>query len=246
MSLEETSRSTHYRKSGKDPHQYRIGTWNVRTLNQGGKLENLKKEMEKNGVSVMGVSEVRWKGLGEIVGSAVKEIVCNDRLIAVKLNAEPVNVLIVQVYMPTSDYEDEEVEELYDRIKDILEEDAKGDTNTIIMGDWNSVVGNKSNGNICCPYGLGNRNKRGQMFIDFCERAGLVITNTWFKNPKRTLYNWKAPGDRHRYQLDYILVKQRFRNSVKDVQIQPGADIDSDHSLLVAKICTRLKRIIRL
>jgi hypothetical protein len=55
VSLEETSRSTHYRKTGKDPHQYRIGTWNVRTLNQGGKLENLKEEMEKNGVSVMGV-----------------------------------------------------------------------------------------------------------------------------------------------------------------------------------------------
>jgi hypothetical protein len=46
--------------------QYSIGTWNVRTLNQGGKLENLKKETEKNGVSVMGVSEVRWKGQGEI------------------------------------------------------------------------------------------------------------------------------------------------------------------------------------
>jgi hypothetical protein len=41
--------------------------------------------------------------------------VCNDKLIAVKLNAELVNVLIVQVYMPMSDYEDE-VEELYDRI----------------------------------------------------------------------------------------------------------------------------------
>jgi hypothetical protein len=39
--------------------------WNVRTLNQGGKLENLKKEMEKNGVSVMGVREVRWKEQGE-------------------------------------------------------------------------------------------------------------------------------------------------------------------------------------
>jgi exonuclease III len=95
--------------------------------------------MEKNGVSVMGVSEVRWKGQGEIrsgdytmyysggeksergvatevhksiVGSSVKKIVCNDRLIAVKLNAEPVNILIVQVYMPTSEYEDEEVEEV--------------------------------------------------------------------------------------------------------------------------------------
>jgi hypothetical protein len=45
--------------------------------------------------------------------------------------------------------------------------------------------------------------------------------------------------------LDYVLVKQRFRNSVKDVQTLPVADTDSDHNLLVAKICTRLKKIIR-
>jgi hypothetical protein len=109
--------------------------------------------------------------------------------------------------VPTSDYEDEELEELCDRIEDMLEEDGKGDTNTIIMGDWNSVVGDKSNGNICGPHGLGNRNKRGQMLIDFCERMGLVITNMWFKKPKKRLYTWKAPGDQHRYQLDYILIK---------------------------------------
>jgi exonuclease III len=106
-----------------------------------------------------------------IDGSVVKKIVCNDRLIAVNLNAEPVNVLIVQVYMPTSDYEDEEVEELYDRIVDILEEDGKCDINTTIMGDWDSVVGDKSEGNTCGSYGLGNRNKRGQMIIGFCGRA---------------------------------------------------------------------------
>jgi hypothetical protein len=87
------------------------------TLNQRGKLENLKKEMQKNAVSVLGVSEVRWKGQGEIrsgdftvyssggdraesgvakgvhksvVKSVVKKSVYSDRLIAVKLKAEPV------------------------------------------------------------------------------------------------------------------------------------------------------------
>jgi hypothetical protein len=53
-------------KEQKEHHSYKIGTWNVRTLNQGGKLENLKTEMQKNEVSVLGVSEVRWKGQGEI------------------------------------------------------------------------------------------------------------------------------------------------------------------------------------
>ena len=47
-----------FKEKKKDQHSYKIGTWNVRTLNRRGKLENLKKEMQKNEVSVLGVSEV--------------------------------------------------------------------------------------------------------------------------------------------------------------------------------------------
>ena len=83
------------------------------------------------------------------------------------------------------------------------------------------------------------------MLINFCERNRLTVTKTWFRKPKRRLYTWKAPEDRSRHQLDYIIVKHRFQNSVKDVQTLPGADIDSDHNLLVAKFCSRLKKIIR-
>jgi hypothetical protein len=110
-------------------------------LNQGGKLENVKKEMQKNAVSVLGVTEVRWKGQGEvrsgdytvyysggdsaergvaivvhksIVKSVVKKSVYSDRIIAVKLKAEPVSVLMLQVYMLASEYEDDKVEDLYD------------------------------------------------------------------------------------------------------------------------------------
>ena len=97
--------------------------------------------------------------------------------------------------MPTSEYEDDEVEKLYDTIEEILEEDGKGDTNSIILGDWNSVVGDESYRNIVGSHGLGRRNHRGQMLIEFCERNGLIVTNTWFKKPKRRLYTWKAPGD---------------------------------------------------
>ena len=60
-----------------------------------------------------------------IVRSVVKKIACNDRIIASKLKTEPVNILIMQVYMPTSEYEDDEVEKLYDTIEKILEEGGK-------------------------------------------------------------------------------------------------------------------------
>ena len=90
-----------------------------------------------------------------IVRSFVKKVVCNDRIIAIKLKAEQVNVLIMQVYVPTSEYEDDEVEKLYDTTEEILEGDGKGDTNNIILGDWNSVVGDKAFRNIVGSRGLG-------------------------------------------------------------------------------------------
>ena len=54
------------RYNKKEYHSYEIGTWNVRTLKQGGKLENFKTEMQKNKVSVLVVNEVRWTGQDEI------------------------------------------------------------------------------------------------------------------------------------------------------------------------------------
>jgi hypothetical protein len=71
--------------------------------------------------------------------------------------------------MPTSVYEDE-VEELCGVIEEILEDDGKGGTNSIIVRDWNSVSGDKSYHKIVVPHGFGWRNQGSQMLIDVCER----------------------------------------------------------------------------
>ena len=63
--------------------------------------------------------------------------------------------------MPSSEDEDDEVEKFYDTIEEILEEDGKGDTNSIILGDWNSVVGEESYKNFVGSHGIGRRNHRG-------------------------------------------------------------------------------------
>ena len=67
--LEEMSHSRHYDKKEyndqNEHHSYKIGTWNVRTLRQGHKLENLNKGMQKIELSILGVSEARWKGQGD-------------------------------------------------------------------------------------------------------------------------------------------------------------------------------------
>jgi hypothetical protein len=53
------------------------------------------------------------------------------------------------------------------------------------------------------------------------------------------------PGDRGRRQVDYVLVKQRFRNQVKNCKTYPGADIDSDHNMVLMKCNLKFKRLVK-
>ena len=78
------------------------------------------------------------------------------------------------------------MQELYDIIEEILEEDGKSETNIITMGDWNSVNGDKSYRNVLFHMNF-EEEIIGQIPIDLCDRSRLVIANTWFKKPKRTL-----------------------------------------------------------
>ena len=81
--------------------------------------------------------------------------------------------------------------------------------------------------------------------VDFCKRLNMVVTNTWFEHEKRRRYTWKMPGEIGRYQLDYILVKHRYRNSVKNSRAYPGADANTDHNLVAANLELKLKIIQR-
>ncbi|KAG8235700.1 hypothetical protein J437_LFUL014044 [Ladona fulva] len=100
------------------------------------------------------------------------------------------------------------------------------------MGDWNARIGNEQVGGIVGNYGLGGTDERGMRLTEICRDRKTIIMNTWFKHHRRRLYTWRAPGDRYRKQIDFILVEERYRNGVKQVCGLPGADIYSDHVLL--------------
>jgi hypothetical protein len=74
-------------------------------------------------------------------------------------------------------------------------------------------------------------------------RNNLIITKTHFKHHKRRRYKWQAPDDIRRVQIDYILVRGRYKNQIKDCKSYPGSDINSDHNLILMHCELKFKRL---
>ncbi|KAI5724057.1 hypothetical protein M8J76_014882 [Diaphorina citri] len=190
------------------------------------------------------------EGVGMIMTKEVAACVrtftpISERILLIQLEGRPVNINIIQVYAPTLDKPDETVEEMYATINDIMSKLKKNEIN-ILMGDFNSKVGEGKTSDAVGPFGLGERNKRGDALELFASTHDMVITNTWFKQPKRRLYTWKSPQDKPdkvmRNQIDFLLINKRFRNSCVTIRTYPGADIVSDHNPLVGDFRIRMKK----
>ena len=79
--------------------------------------------------------------------------------------------------------------------------------------------------------------------LKFCVEDGLVITNTWFKQPKRRLNIWSSPDGQHRNQMDDIIINRRWSSVVQSATTLPGTDCGTDHELLVAKLRIKLRKL---
>lgn len=113
------------------------------------------------------------------------------------------------------------------------------------MGNFNAVVGVGKDNQMIGKHGLGTRNIRGERLVNFCKQNNLLVSNTMFEVPKRRRYTWIAPWDTNRYQIDYILAKSRFMKQIMTSHRYPGAEIDSDHNLVVMKYKILYRKITR-
>ena len=126
--------------------------------------------MARVNVDILGISELKWTGMGEfnsddhyiyyfgqksirrngvaiIVNKRVQNAVpgCslkNDRMISVHFQGKPFNITIIQVYAPTSNNEETEVERFYEDLQDLLELTSKNYA-LFIITDWNAKVGSQ-------------------------------------------------------------------------------------------------------
>ena len=128
--------------------KYCIGTWNVMSMNQG-KLEVFRQEMARVNIDILGINELKWtrmgkfnsedhyiyyygqqslrkNGLALIVNKRIQHAVLgcnfkNDRMISVYFQGKPFNITVIQIYAPTTNAEEAEVEEFYDDLQELLE-----------------------------------------------------------------------------------------------------------------------------
>ena len=90
-------------------------------------------------------------------------------MISVRLQGKPFNITVIQVYAPTSNTEEAEVEWFYEDLQDLLELTPKKDVRFII-GNWNAKVGSQEIPGVTGKFGLGMRNEAGQRLIEFAKR----------------------------------------------------------------------------
>ena len=117
-------------------------------------------------------------------------------MISVRFQGKPFNIIVIQVYAPTSNAEEADVERFYEDLQELLELTPPKDV-LFIIGDWNAKVGSQETPGVTGKFGLGIRNEAGQRLIEFCQDNALVIANTLFQQHNRRLYIWTSPVGQH-------------------------------------------------
>ena len=153
------------------------------------KLEVVKQEMARMNVDILGISKLKWTGMGEfnsddhyiyycgqeslrrngiaiMVNKRVQNAVLgcnlkNDRMISVHFQGKPFNITVIHIYAPTSNAEEAEVEQFYEDLQDLLELTPKKDV-LLIIGDWNAKGGSQETPGVTGKFGLGIRMRQGK------------------------------------------------------------------------------------
>ena len=253
-----------------------IGTWNTRTLWQTGKLEELTHEMSRYHWNLLGLCETRWTDIGETttleghkiyysgkqdkheegVGFLVHNNIVNSilgcrpvssRLISIRLKASPFNITVIQAYAPTTDYSDEEIEDFYQQLQEVVDQTPKKDI-IVVQGDWNAKIGKDAYPNwkgTCGSSCNQSTNDRGLRLLEFAAVNSLTVANTLGKHKISRKMTCYSPDNKYHNQIDYIMVPKRFRAGVNIAHTRtfPGADIGSDHDLVMMTFRVRLKTI---
>ena len=255
----------------------RLGTWNVRTMYEAGKAQQIAAEMKEYHLDILGLCETRWTGTDKCPLASGETILYSGhleenaphtegvgfmlspraqraliewkaegpRLISAEFRTQrkEVRLQVIQAYAPTNDKDQEVKDNFYRKLQDTIDQ-ARRKNVIIVMGDFNAKVGNNNRGfeEIMGKHGLGERSENGELFVDICAANDLVIGGTVFPHKRIHKATWVSPDQQTENQIDHICINKIFRRSLKDVRVYRGADVASDHHLLIGDIQLKLKK----
>ena len=191
-------------------------------MNQG-KLEVVREELARVNIDILGISGLKWTGMGEFNSDYDYIYCCGQE----SLRRNGVAIIV-----------NKESEMQYQKQENDL---CLFPRQTIQHLNIQSQT--IQTPEVTGKFGLGVQNEGGQKLIEFCQENALVIANTLFQQHKRRLYTWTSPDGQHRSQTDYVFCSQRWRSSIQSAKTRPGADCGSDHQLFIARFRLKLKKV---
>ncbi|KAI0233499.1 hypothetical protein LSAT2_016251, partial [Lamellibrachia satsuma] len=167
----------------------------------------------------------------------------NDRLLKARFNSKFAKLTVIACYAPTEDAEEEIKDEFYDQLEEEIRTIPRHDV-LMVVGDLNARVGKENTGKerAMGTEGFGCINNNGERLSDLCVENNLVIGGTLFKHRNIHKTTWTSPDNNTVSQIDHVLVNQKWRRSLQDVRARRGADVGSDHVLVVATLSLKLRK----
>ena len=170
----------------------------------------------------------------------------SDQIVTARFYGKHCKFTVIQIYAPTNTSNDNEKEAFYEQLQEVFNNIPSHDL-VILMGDFNSQLSSDRTGyeSIKGPFGRGELTDNGERMLEFCVRNEIKIMNTYFRHKNIHKTTWTSPDGQTHNEIDYICISRRWSSSVTDVRAKRGADIGSDHELLLGKLKLKLRKIIR-
>ena len=173
---------------------------------------------------------------GSLWGS-VKEYKCiNSRMLWVRIKVAGERIVFVCVYGPGMERSENEREAFWECLNECLSGFNENER-IVILGDMNAKVGDRAKDGVLGKHGVPGVNENGERLVEMCTERRMIIGNTWFK--KRMIHKYTREGEngQERSLIDYVLVDEKSKSLLEDVNVYRGAAGGmSDHYLVEAKV----------
>ncbi|XP_019623440.1 PREDICTED: craniofacial development protein 2-like, partial [Branchiostoma belcheri] len=160
----------------------------------------------------------------------------NGRILIVSFQGNPVTTIIV-TYCPTNVADEDIISEHYDSLRRAIQS-VPAHNLLMVVGDFNARLGDEE-----ARYTLHSEtNRNGRMLLELTSEQNLIICNTRFQKKAGKLWTYMSPGG-NRYQLDYILIRRKWQNSMLNAEAYSTfASVGSDHRIVSARVRLSLRK----